>query len=236
MIRVALAIGFSCACLLAAEEDSKQKLQVRQTERLELGQQGTVRVEKFSGSLTVEGWDEPSVEITTVKSTKDDYSASDRDEGNRKLDRVKITAERRDDQIVVTTVLPDHASPPLPRYTGGVDLEYHLKVPRNIHLVIDQGANSVFIDDVRGDIDAQINRGALTLHLPQEGQYDIDAKTNLGHVMSEFPGKMGRRTFPLGHDFVQPASSVPKLHLRVGYGDITILKIVKPSYPGPLTH
>jgi hypothetical protein len=78
--------------------------------------------------------------------------------------------------------------------------------------------------------------GELHFISPQEGVYAIDAKADVGGVFSDFPGREKRRRRLLGHQFVQGTSAAHKLYLRVGLGDITILKINTPPAPGPLTH
>ena len=86
-----------------------------------------------------------------------------------------------------------------------------------------------------GAIDATLRGGDLLLHLPQEAQYTIDAKADAGHVNSDYPGEQKRRSCRIGHEIVTkgPPSS-HKLNLRVGVGDIIILKTQTPEAPRPL--
>jgi hypothetical protein len=74
------------------------------------------------------------------------------------------------------------------------------------------------------------------LHLPEEGKYAINAKTDFGNVTSDFPGEEKRRRWPAGHRILNKDSGAPHtLNLKVGYGDIIILKTREPKLPQPLT-
>jgi hypothetical protein len=51
----------------------------------------------------------------------------------------------------------------------------------------------------------------------------------LGSVYSDFAGSETPRPFPFGHKFIEGASTAPQsLHLKIGYGDIVILKAHEP--------
>jgi len=232
------AIGFTLSWLLPAGDEPKQKVQVTKTERMDLVSSGTLRLENSIGELTVEGWDQPEVEITTIKSSKVAYGSRDRENASRKLDRVRITAERRGEDIVITTAFPRYRTMPPPlfwRGGGDFDLEYHIHVPRNARLVVDHDAGEVHVDHVSGAIDVTVLRGEITLSLPPEGQYDIHARSDLGSVTSDFPGRAKRRPWLLGHQFTgDPSAGSQKLRLRVGLGDIVILKMPNLWRPAPL--
>jgi hypothetical protein len=95
----------------------------------------------------------------------------------------------------------------------------------------------VHIDDLTSaDIRVTVLDGAMTLHLPPEGPYAIDAKSDFGGVQSDFPGHEKRKFWLVGHRFVEAGSAPHKLYLRIGFGDITLLKIDTPVTPAPLTH
>ena len=66
----------SVGCLMAANDEVPRKIQVTKTEHADLSAGGTVRFKNSTGELTIEGWDQPGVEITTIESTKIAYPAS----------------------------------------------------------------------------------------------------------------------------------------------------------------
>jgi hypothetical protein len=71
--------------------------------------------------------------------------------------------------------------------------------------------------------------------LPEEGRYDIHAKSKFGDVNNDFPGEERRRWWVVGHRIAHQDSPAPhKLDLRVKFGDIVILKTRVPKSPEPL--
>jgi hypothetical protein len=225
------------SCLVLADDEFRQAVQIAKTEHVDFPPGGTVRLKNSTGELTIEAWDQAGVEITTVKSTKAAYTPAEREKASHNLDKVKITTERRGGELVITTDFPRHREFPPPSPFGratNFNLEYHIKVPRDARLVVDHDVGDVHFDAVTGDIHANALQGSITLHLPEEGQYAIDAKSDIGSVNSDFPGSAKRRFWLVGHQFMRTSQAPHKLYLRAGFGDIIILKIRKPRTPPPL--
>ena len=223
------------AVLPRANDEFKTRAQVTKTERVDFPPGGVLRLNNSIGELTIEGWDRPEVEITTIKSTKAAYGAQERENATRELNQVQVKTERRGDQVVVTTEFPRYAvfPPPLPWHSGhaNFDLEYRINAPRDARLVVDHDAGEVHVDNLAGDIQVTVLKGALTLRLPEDNSYAIDAKADAGGIFSDFPGEMRRRLGLLGYRFTEkPSPGAHKLYLRVGFGDIAILKILTPRY------
>src|SRR5437868_1495583 len=108
-----------------------------------------------NSGLNVEGWDQPTVEITVTKSMEDDYGPEKLDRAQQCLERVRIIAERQSDtDVVISTILPPRGgyfSPPLPPTTkGGVLVDYEIHVPRDAGLVIHHGKGYVSVSEVTG--------------------------------------------------------------------------------------
>jgi hypothetical protein len=227
MWRLALA-GLCASCLLLAIDPSGQKEKVQQTktERMDFPSGGLLRLNGWSGDLEIEGWDQPGIEITTTKSTKEEYDAATRQRGVAELDEVRVASERHDDEIVVTATIPryGHLNPP-PRGATRVDLVSHIYVPHSARLAIDHGSGDLYIENVNGNIEASAGQGTILLRLEEEGQYDIDARSKWGSVTSDFPGQERRARWLVGRQFAgHPEGHAQKLQLRAGYGDIIILK------------
>jgi hypothetical protein len=187
----------------------------------------------------VEGWDGPDIEITTIKSTRAAYPAHEREKASLELQKVLVAAERNGHEVVITTDFHRHRGFPPSSPLGGAttfNLEYHIRVPREARLVIDHDVGEVNVDNLTGDIDVTLLQGEIMLHLPEEGRYTINAKSDFGGVRSDFPGQERRRLWLLGHRVVnQDSRSEHTLNLRVGHGDIIILKTRVPKPPAPLT-
>jgi len=236
MLRSAVIIAMGLSGLLsAADDEPKQKAIVTNTEHFDLPSGAALRVTNSIGQLTIQAWDQPGVELATIKSSKLELDPQARGRAIQELGRVKITGERHGDELVINSQYPKHRVLARP-FTGMTyfDLEYDIKAPPNTRLAIDHDIGQVFIDGITGDIHATNHMGDVELHLPENTQYDIDAKVKIGAVNSDFPGHEIRKYF-LGHQFVHDGSQPPhKLYLRVGVGDVVILKIRKPPPPAPL--
>ena len=216
--RFAHLFGIAAASALLA---SSLNAQSTKTERFDFPAGGILRLENTTGELTVEGWDRQDVEITTIQSK----------------DVVRITAERRGNELVVTTDFPRYAvfPPPLPfRGSKEFDLEYRIHAPKNAGVVVDHDTGEVHIDDLAGDVQVKVLKGGMTLRLPENNIYAIDAKVDTGSIFSDFPGQWHRRLWPLGARYGQLTSATAhKLYLRAGFGDIAILKIRKSPWGQP---
>jgi hypothetical protein len=229
MIRT-LAVLFGMSFLLLADDDVAQKMQVTHTERVAFPSGGRLQLKNSIGELTVEGWDRPEVEITTIKSTKLAVESKEREKASRELDKVRVSAALQGGDVVVTTDFPRRRSL-LPTWRRRpdtyFDLEYRIKAPMNASLSVDHASGEVHVDHLTSDIRATDCNGLISLQLPHDGQYDIDARSKLGDVISDFSGHKERKQW-FGHRFVQGKPAPHKLYLRVGIGDIVILRNSKP--------
>jgi len=219
-------IGLGMSCLAPAADEPQQFFQVTKTERLDFPPGGLLRLKNSIGQVMVEGWDRPDVELNTTKSTKDAYNSQDREKAVRELDQVRIAAERHGDELVITTAFQRYGTfKPLLRGGTRFDLEYRISVPRNARVTIEHDTGYVSLDNVAGDIHVTASQAEIALHLPEDGQYAIEARSKLGDVTSDFPGHMQRKLWFLGKQYAhENAAASQKIDLRAGYGDIIILK------------
>ena len=214
-----------CGGLACGQAAAPEKVQISNTQTLDFPAGGTLHLTNGLGLVTIQGWDDAGVEITTIKSSKTPLAnKEERDRMTKLLDSVKITAERRGDEILVASSYRKH--PKIMRPFEGMtdfDLEYRIKVPRAAKLTIAEDMGETNIENITGDIHVEINLGQINLLLP-DGQYGIDAKCKLGSVTSDFPGTARRQKF-VGHAFLaSPSTPAQKLFLRTVYGDIVIEK------------
>jgi hypothetical protein len=232
--KLLIAIGFGTACLLPAADAPKQKAMATKTERLDFPAGGALRFKNSVGVLTVEAWDQPDVEITTIESTKVDLDAHGREKATHSLERVNVTSERHGDELVITTNFPHHRPFRVPYlFSGetGFDPEYRIKAPANARIIAAHTLGQVNIDGFASDIQVTVAQGQILLHLPEEGQYNIQARSDFGSVNSDFSEPEKRDWWVLGHRSVDKESTAShKLNLKVGFGDIVILKSRIPKY------
>jgi hypothetical protein len=212
------------------EEARLQPPQVSTTKHVSFAPGGMIRINGSYGDLNVEGWDQPEVEVTVIKSMPHDYKPKRQDDAIKHLNGVQIVTERKSptELTISTTLASRHGEwvPPLPRTTtGGVRAQYEIHVPHDSRLAIHHGTGSVSVSGVTGDIEASAGRGDIVLWLPP-GSYSIDAKTKLGNVSSEFEGA-ALSQYLVGQRFthVNPPPS-HRLYLRMGFGGITIKGIL----------
>lgn len=203
--------------ILAA--DSKPTTAESHTQTVEFPAGGSVRLVDSFGELTIEGWDQPNVEITTTKSAYVDGREK------RLLSDVQIAAKTDGKTVIISTVRPHRdVFHPL-RGVDDIDIEYSIKVPRVAKLEIDHDHGEVNILGVTGEIHASSRFGPIMLRLPADGHYAIDAHCRIGTVYSDFSGEEKHHLL-FGESFATPESATPqKLDLKVGMGDIMVFKL-----------
>ena len=212
------------------EKGPKQSFEVTNTERVPCAPGGTIRLNNSYGYLTVEGWDEPAVEIAVIKSTDRFYEPSQQQRAEQPFAEVRVVAERRSDkELAISTIPPGgHSYPPLRRHAKrGVTVEYRIHVPRDSRLIVHHDNGYVWVSDMTGDLDVRSHTGDLIVMLPDQGPYSIDARTRMGSVSSDFTGKsMSRLSQLLVGSHFDYASQTPKrrIYLRMGRGSIEILQ------------
>ncbi|HEV8037905.1 MAG TPA: hypothetical protein VGP62_03510 [Bryobacteraceae bacterium] len=188
-----------------------RRVEATKTERMNFAPGGIIRIKHSYGTLNVEGWDRPEVEITVVKSTQKYYDAKEREKEATQLERARISTERVSDTELTISTQQDQK----------ISVDYEIRVPRDSRLEIHHGTGQVLVANVTGDIEASGHRGDLVLMLPDTGAYSIDAKTKIGVVTSDFEGDLYRRRYLLGERFASPTAA-HRVYLRVGFGGITI--------------
>ena len=204
---------------LAAGDLSTQVVKTSETRVLDAAPAGTLHLENSRGAVTIEGWDQPRVELTVIKSTSDVFRASDpaqHDAATHLLDRARIKSDRKGDEILISTEVAR-------RDRGELNVYYHIKAPRDSKIVIDRGNGSVYVTGMAGDMQATLQQGQIMVILPEDAEYGIDARAKAGEVYSD-SGQVQRHHL-LGHGFTGgPVTPSHKLYLRVGFGDIVIAK------------
>lgn len=205
-----------------------QNIQVSHTETFTLPAGGAVRLPRSFGELNIEGWNRPQVEITVVKTTKDFYPPEDK-AAMAILDRVHVSAEIKDKDLLVTTGNPHRTFPPkFPWDEASIDLEYRIKVPMDAPLFVEHGLGEVHFYNITGDVHASVDNGGITLDLPSDSRYNVQARSDWGSVESDFGGKLHRRFWMTGHQFrARTEGATHQLVLQAGYGDILIFKTWK---------
>jgi hypothetical protein len=244
-------IGFGACCLMLVADEPKTAepqpiVEVSHTEHVDLPANGTLKFTNSTGVLTIEAWDQPGVEITTIKSTKLKYdSVVDRDKATRDLEQVRVTTRsvntKQGDELDIATQFPHYlksAGADLAFGENRFDLEYRIKAPPTTRIIADHQIGEVNLDGLISDMEVNLKQGEILLHLPEDASYDINAKSAAGAVNSDFPvdhpGREKQTWWLFGHRLMNTNSpGGHKLNLKVGWGDVVILRIRVPKTPGP---
>jgi hypothetical protein len=236
MATLFLSLGVLTAALpLLAEEEFPHSFEVTTTERMKFAPGGTIRLNGSYGYLSVDGWDEPQVEITVIKSTDRFFEPRQQEEAKQRLDLIHVTTEHTSEtELSITTTRPARHNTwahLLPRTTTeGVTVDLQIHVPRDSRLNIRHDMGYVWVSDVTGEIDAASHTGDMIVMLPDPGPYSIDAKTHLGSITSDFTGS-GIKQFVTGTKFIRTGEGpARRIHLRMGRGSITVKKSPPPEF------
>ena len=238
--RLVMVFGFSALALLGAEgleqKGPKKSFEASATERVNFLPGGTIRLNNSYGYLTVEGWDEPEVEVIVTRSTDRFYEPEQKDKADQRLGQVHVVTQRRSEKdLDISTTLSGRNSLfgsvwPLPHDKRGVTVDCTVHLPRDSRLIVKHDNGYVWVNDVTGDIDVESRTGDMIVMLPDPGPYSIDARTKLGSVSSDFVGKAGRQLL-VGSQFALPNQAPSRrIYLRMGCGSIEI-KNGPPSGP-----
>lgn len=223
-----------CLAIAAPQFAGAQTVDKKIAETISTESYGVARVIQLKdsfGEVFVEGWDQPSIEITIVRSTRKKYDPKDQAEARAKLNRIKVTITKEpDDKLLVTSNFPSRNLFTRPfRAKTNLKLVYKIKAPRNTVLDIDHDMGVVSVSGIAAQTRITNGIGEISLSLPASEEYLIDASSKLGEVKSEFDAK-SNRPYLLGAKASNKAGGgAHKLYLRVGIGEIEIKKSASPS-------
>jgi hypothetical protein len=226
MTKKLLLTGFLAGCLLAGQ-DTRQKIQRVETQKMRFEPSAALHLENSIGQVNIEGWSRPDVEITIIKSTKSEYGSQKREVGAKELETVKTTFARRNEEIVLATDFKKGGFPPF--QTGPpVDMVYKIKMPREVRLIVDQDTGIVNLSQLFGDIRVTVHKGSISAAIPGDAQYSLDAKSRFGTVTSNL-AKPVHGLYFLGEQLAYDTPKTShKLYLRAGSGDIVIVHSPQP--------
>jgi len=232
--RMALGLLVSVCCLVLSLSAQAQTVTKRQAEsttkqNLEFGPKGAIQIVDSFGSVKVEGWDKDEVELTVTKKTQKKYESKNLAKAAKELERVQVAMQRLSEStmLVISTTFPPRTPTRLMRGKSNLNLEYLVKVPRQSTLLIKHDIGEVEVTGVSGDIEATSRIGEISLRLPEEQQYSVDARVRIGDVSSEFgPDSQRQGPFSVGAKLAgEPVALTRRIFLRLGIGDIEVTKL-----------
>jgi hypothetical protein len=216
------------ACVAAQDQlPAKQQARISTTEKFEFGKNGTIQIIDSFGSVHVEGWDQPEIELTVTRASQKKYEAKDLPKRLKDLERIKVVVERvsESSMLVIRTTFPARTPTRMMRGKSNLDLDYKIKVPRTCRLFIKHDIGEVVVSNIDNDIEATNRIGELALHLPEDGKYAVDAKVKIGDVSSAFGPETHRQKLVGARMQNDSPADARRLYLRVGIGDIHVEKL-----------
>ncbi len=227
MLRTACLLGLlALTCAWADTATPAQPVQTSHTDTVNFAAGGTIRINNADGNVTIEAWDEPKIEVTVVKSMGWDDEPSA--EATHRLDAVKVAVDRKSDTEVAIDAsrTRTHNRVAHMLHIGSeAQVSYHIRVPKNSHLVISHADGYISVTGVTGDIEATNSRGDILLMLPNLAQYSINAHTKAGAITSDLEGTKHQHHLS-GEVFTRgDKNQAHKLDLRMGFGGITIKEL-----------
>jgi Putative adhesin len=204
-------------------------LQETKSERFTLAPGALIRFDGSYGELDVEGWDQPAIEITVIKTLPYD---TDKSKAKQDLSVVQVTTDRTTEkEVVITTKIATHDGllSSVKRAKTDVWVEYQIHAPRDSKLVVEHHEKgTIQVNNMAGNIEANSSSGDILVILPDPESRKVDAKTQFGTVVSDF-GQTHREHF-VGRSLVTGTSTAALVHLRMGYGGITMKTLPKEAY------
>lgn len=219
-------VVFALTSVYADTAKPAQPVQTSHTDTVNFAPGGTIRIDNADGNITIEAWDEPKVEVTVVKSMGWDGEPSA--EATHRLDAVKVAVDRKSDTEIAIDAIRTRTHNRVAHmlHIGGEAVtSYHVRVPKNSHLVISHADGYISVTGVAGDIEATNRRGDILLMLPNLARYSIDAHTRAGVIASDLEGTKHQHHLT-GEQFTRgDKTQAHKLDLHMGFGGITIKEL-----------
>ncbi len=178
------------------------------TAQYPLASGGRVSVENVQGTIAVEGWDRPEVQVQVRKTALGDAT---------RLDEVRIVVEREANSLAFHTVYPEGLAEP-------IRVEYQLKVPRQARLdSLTTLEGDILVQKVEGRVAARCLNG--NIH-EVEVAGELTARTLNGSILAslralpEGAGVVDLNTVNGGIHLILPARPNAELEMSTVAGRI----------------
>jgi Putative adhesin len=237
LTRILLFVCLLVFCLPAHAQTDKREAESTTSQSLEFGARGTIQIVDSHGSVKIEGWDKEEVELTVLKKTQKKYESKDLSKAEKELEKVKVAMEIIEENAMLVIYTKYQSWTPFRMFGGkaNLNLNYIIKVPRQSTLFIKHGIGELSVTNVSGDIQATASIGEISLRLPEENSYAVNARARIGDVSSEFgPITQRQGPFSVGAKLEgEPGATTRRVYLRVGIGDIQVTKLHPPDSGNP---
>jgi hypothetical protein len=178
---------------------------------------GMVVVDTRVGDVTVEGWDEPRVEIEAEKLVR----AGSEKKAARRFERIKIEMSTNDEQVQLRTIYPPRRPWRLFRGATQLSVNYRIRMPSQASLVLKCTDGDVQIRGIDGRQEIRVSYGNVEVNLSSVSRLrSLDASTFLGYVQSNLHGEEGAG-FGRKVEFWNPQGE-QEVTVRVRFGGVYV--------------
>jgi hypothetical protein len=164
---------------------------------VDAGDAPAVRIDNIAGSVRVDGWAKPNVNVHATKYGADtselhDITIAVRREGNGVSIATNYTGTRRRGGVRYRISVPANASLRIGNVAGAVDIA---GVHGDVSVQTQAGEVSADVGRVAAgrSIDLQATTGAITLSIARDSNANVEASSTVGDFTSDVPGLASRR-------------------------------------------
>ena len=191
------------------------RLSEQQSKSFPVGARARVRVQTFSGRVTVRAWDKPEVTYTAYKRAADEHEMSG----------INLRAERSGDEVVLAATFDKSSAREVRTedggrvvsFSSGAAVNYEVFVPRGASVSASSGEGGVSVEGVGGEIEALTGDGPVEV---SNASGRLRAQTGDGRVsVNNFEGEVEAQT---GAGRIALDGRFTRLSARTGDGSISL--------------
>jgi hypothetical protein len=150
----------------------------------------TLVVDTRIGDVTVQGWNEPRVEVEAEKLVR----AGSEKKARKLYEQIRVTLASADREVHLRAQFPPRRPWRLFRGATKLSVNFTIRMPAQSNLVLKCVDGDIRIRGVRGDIQARVGYGDVEVAVPSMWHVrSLDARAFLGYAQSslQFEGSAG---------------------------------------------
>ena len=202
-------------------------VQATRSQSSPLSMNGAVTIDRTWGEVSIEGWDQPSVEVTVTARSKKAYPAAEAEGMRARLAAFGFeTKAASPGQLAITGLSPNATL--LKPFGGksGVSVAYSIRMPRAARLTLRHDVGEVAVKGLESDLDVASRIGDVRLTVPLDASVAVEGSARIGEVsVNPALGARGsaKRHALVGHSFsYAPSNAHRHIIAHVGIGSVAI--------------
>lgn len=181
---------FLAICLLSAGEARADEYTQISRYSIGLFPGETLVVDTRIGDVTVEGWDEPRVEVEAEKLVR----AGTARKAGKLYEQIHVSLSSADREVHLRAKFPPRRPWRLFRGATRLSVNFRIRMPAQSNLFLKCVDGDIRVRGVRGDVEAKVNYGDVEVVVPSLWNVrSLDARAFLGYAQSSlhFEGSSG---------------------------------------------